>query len=73
MCDCIKLSNDALKERGLELDTRISFSVTTGAMKVVLPIQTKKLDPKNRKAQITFIAANYCPFCGEKMEQLKEE
>jgi len=72
MCNCIKLSNEALKERGLALDTRISFSMKSGATKVVLPIHTLKLDPKDRKVKTIIITTNYCPFCGEKQEQLEE-
>lgn len=67
MCDCIHLTNDALKERGLELATQIRFPRQGGGdLEVVLPISTQKINPKDRKVRNITLLGSFCPFCGEK-------
>ena len=58
MCNCIAKTNEALAEHNAELvinllDDSYAFVAVT------------KKDPKKR-GKIPYLAAGYCPFCGEK-------
>jgi hypothetical protein len=72
MCDCIKLTNESLKNDHPELNTRVYVPVMMN-MKTGLHtepkavILTEKLDDKVRKKPVKLFAT-YCPFCGAKYE-----
>jgi hypothetical protein len=65
MCNCIAMTNEALKARGLQLATKIQFSMQNGSMSTILPVPVEKIDPKDRKTKLVTLTASYCPFCGE--------
>jgi len=62
MCDCIRMTNEALQDRGLELDVMWFIS---NPIKTVIPVYTL-LKEKRRGQKAIKISANFCPFCGEK-------
>jgi hypothetical protein len=69
MCNCIELTNDALKEKGLKLSLLfIMPHDNPGGMNAVIPVQTMKINPHDRQARPASFIPTYCPFCGEKME-----
>ena len=63
MCDCIRLTNEALKKEGLQLI--IGFKMD-GHFTSFTPIQTEKIDHYDRKVKVAKIQPSFCPFCGEK-------
>jgi hypothetical protein len=65
MCDCIKLTNDALQRNGMCL--RIGLVVRNGKWEQHIPIATERIDGKKKPVAPPFVAT-YCPFCGEKQE-----
>jgi hypothetical protein len=78
MCDCIKMTNEVLNPRGLQLALAFMFSPESGSIKVRLYIPTEETYEHarlrkrgQRKMQLEKIIVNYCPFCGEKQEPLE--
>ena len=71
MCNCIELSNEALKPQGLRLTQAFVFSRENITAK--LYIDTEKLDPRDRKVKTAKIMCSYCPFCGEKIVDTAKE
>jgi hypothetical protein len=76
MCDCIKMTNDGLKEHpewNTQVLVPITFSMKNGGLKADrLAVATEKLDDKKRQKPITLFAS-YCPFCGEKYPEAEKE
>jgi hypothetical protein len=68
MCNCIHDYNEALKEHGLQLKTVFRIDRKTREWILHIPIQTEKLDSRNRKARPGVIFPAYCPFCGTRQE-----
>ena len=69
MCNCIDMTNQALKDRGWELEVGITFGETPS---VFLPIHTKLIDDApvgkgHRKKSAPILLPSYCPFCGKKV------
>ena len=64
MCNCIELTNDALKEDGLKLAVGIVLPVDGTQPYVYLPVATERIDGKKKKSPA--FVPTYCPFCGEK-------
>lgn len=71
MCDCIAEVNKMLSQRNTMLALDMTFDFK-GKCLEVLPVPTKKIDSKKREPAV-HIAAQFCPFCGEKMQQLSEK
>ena len=67
MCDCVKMTNDALKERGIRLVQ--AFILGPGAITASLYIDTEKIYRQDRKAKTAKIMVSYCPFCVEKLKK----
>ena len=68
MCNCIKITNDGLREK-YNSYVNTTISLTGGPQMVVLA--TEKDDTTKRGKPITLVAT-YCPFCGEKYpEEIK--
>lgn len=62
---CWRAANKALKADNTELDMRETVSMSTGHMSRALPIPTRKIDPRGKKARM--LMPTFCPFCGEKL------
>jgi hypothetical protein len=68
MCDCAKKMNDKLAEDNARL--AFGFYLSDSGMKLTPPmISVEKIDPKKR-GKVPSIIANYCPFCGNRYEQV---
>ena len=67
MCDCIMLTNKALKEHNTRLNVPFILS---GAQPRVL-VSTMKHNAKSRVKPI-LLHATYCPFCGKKYDDADE-
>lgn len=65
MCNCLALTQEALKEHNTCLVTTMQFNPKSGKMRSLPQLATEKMDKKSRKKPITVIPA-YCPICGEK-------
>jgi len=61
MCDCIEKVNEKLKEHNKQLELVIFFDGTPSRVM----IHTVKVERRG-KGRDGFLAANYCPICGEK-------
>jgi hypothetical protein len=66
MCNCIEMTNIALKEHGLQLT--LAFVFEPGKIRATMYIDTEKFDKKARKVKPYKIMVSYCPFCGEKQD-----
>lgn len=66
MCNCINLVNEVLKEKNACLVSTISFSANPSRVGLMI----EKYDPKKR-GRLPTVAANYCPFCGEKYQAVE--
>lgn len=64
MCDCIKETNESLKEVDSNSQLSLAMSIKVGIPDRVI-ISTYKIDRQKKKGPITLVAS-YCPFCGEK-------
>lgn len=62
--NCIKETNELLKEHNGTLATAIDFS---GEGRELIQISTSKADPKARKKPPSLFAT-YCPFCGKALK-----
>jgi hypothetical protein len=67
MCNCVEMSNEALKPRGLQLSQAFVFG--KNKISAMLYIDTEKIDKQDRKVKTAKIMVTYCPFCGEKIDQ----
>lgn len=67
MCDCIRLTNEALKTINTQL--QVSYSLNGGPDRIV--IATDKADA-SKKGRTPFLAATFCPICGQKYEPEQE-
>ena len=75
MCNCINLVNDNLEKQtdNTKLDIPIVFNQATNELKADMAcVATTKRDDHSRKRAARLFAA-YCPFCGEKYPDAKDE
>lgn len=70
MCDCIKITDESLHEKGLNTQLNLAISFKDNVPNRVI-ISTRKVDLSIKKGPIV-IAASYCPFCGERYEEKHE-
>ena len=68
MCDCIVLTNEKLRERGLRLTTVVSFRRDKSIANEMMGVATEKIDSRDRKAKPITIIGAFCSFCGEGLE-----
>lgn len=84
MCDCVKTYSEKLDEHfsaQLKVPAKVSCDSSalfmneamdlTAGIKINFTITADK--PGYRKGKQTFVKANYCPFCGEKTNQSKDQ
>lgn len=64
-CNCIALTNEALKAHNCELDLAFEINRKTGVIQTTVACHTVLLE-KKRGAKALNILATYCPFCGTK-------
>lgn len=64
-CDCIALTNEALKEHNCQLDLAFEIDRETGVIQTTVACHTVLLE-KKRGAKALNILASFCPFCGAK-------
>lgn len=70
-CNCIAEVNEALKAHNTRLDIPMLLSgYSLTARKVA--IATEKIDRKKRGNPVT-VQGSYCPFCGQRYEEVKGE
>lgn len=69
---CFKLLNDVLKGENTQLKFVHTVNLKNGAVMLKLPVWTEKIDSKVHKP-VKPVLASCCPFCGEKLEKVKEE
>lgn len=69
MCDCVKLTNEALAKDNLVLSQAIVLRQETHSLVSRLYITTEKIDKQAKGKPIKLMVSN-CPFCGEKLETL---
>ena len=62
-CDCIKLTNEALKAHNAKLDVTWELDRETGAVAEKIAIGTSLIE-KKRGARPMQMIANYCAVCG---------
>lgn len=63
ICDCIDLTNAALKAHNTELGIAFEFSRKTGECSATVGIETEIIE-KKRGAKAKRVLAKFCPFCG---------
>ena len=66
-CNCIALTNDALKAENMELDTANWFSRETGQYRETVRINTLLLEKKRGQRPVTMIP-EFCCFCGQRYQ-----
>lgn len=66
-CNCIDATNDALKERNMELGVLLDFS---GKSEHRVALQAHLIE-KRRGQRPGNIVAAYCPFCGRKYKDVR--
>ena len=67
MCNCIEMTNKSLEEYNTKLDVTISLFPEAAVLGIL--VSTTKLDARKRGVAKN-IVATYCPFCGEKYNQM---
>ena len=68
MCDCIRLTNEALVPRNQRLPYMTSLS--DGSRKVY--VETEVIKPKRGERSMKLVCT-YCPFCGVAYEDRREQ
>lgn len=63
MCDCVTLSDVALKAQNMMLDLRFVLDRQTGHLRPMPQIATMKINSKQRGKPRSLLPT-YCPFCG---------
>lgn len=73
-CDCIKRINDQLAEQNFALDTSFLLGKNLSLSAVTLSVGTHWKDPskKVRGKKPPTIVITFCPFCGKKANDDKE-
>lgn len=69
-CDCIALTNEALREHNTELGLSFHFSRTTGQVLSFVAIQTTLIE-KRRGARPMALLPSHCPFCGARYPRME--
>lgn len=62
-CNCIDLTNEALREHNCELSLAFEIDRQTGVIQTTVALHTTLLE-KKRGARALNILASFCPFCG---------
>ena len=73
MCDCITTARDKLHENiqphHCLYFTNTCTNMTSGISKFTLQVEYDRMDSRGKvRNKRTFVAANYCPICGEPYE-----
>jgi hypothetical protein len=63
-CGCVSKINKLIETRGMKLV--ISYNMVEKEGRAV--VSTERLNPSSRSSKF-FMAATYCPFCGESYDQ----
>lgn len=64
-CDCISLTNKALKDKGVTL--KLSVNLTTNECTIPAYVEERGdsgFTPKQRRARPRYIVTRFCPWCG---------
>lgn len=74
MCECIENIDQKLKENktNTRIKTPITFSVKNGFGPIRTVVTTEKIDKSERKVPM-MLQASYCPFCGEKYQEIDHD
>ena len=67
MCNCIQMSNEALKPKGMMLSLALIMQSNTIESRLYIP--TVEIGPHKRGFRPAKILVTYCPFCGEKQPE----
>lgn len=67
MCNCIETVDAALKERNTRVQTYLIFKPE---MPVFPVIGTQQIEKGRGKAKAVAMFPTYCPFCGDRYEQV---
>jgi hypothetical protein len=67
MCNCIKETNEAMEKSEMNTKLRLAFSLNGTINRAIISVE--KFDDKIKKKPIKLFAT-YCPFCGQKYEDL---
>lgn len=70
-CDCIPLTNEALKAYNCELALSFEIGRHTGLITTTVALRTVLLE-KKRGAKALNILASFCPFCGTPYDRAPE-
>lgn len=62
-CNCIDLTNEALRPHNTHLGLAFQISRNTGGISTTIGIETELIE-KKRGAKPMRILASFCPFCG---------
>lgn len=68
MCKCFETVNASLAQQNGRLAVAFQITGELGVRSRLL-VATEKIDKTKRKSPPT-VAANFCPFCGEKADNL---
>ena len=63
-CDCIRLTNEALRAENAQLRTLLFFDGRPSRLYVETTPRRRTRGQKDKKLLVT-----YCPFCGVKLEE----
>lgn len=66
-CGCISKCNEALADRGLEVDSSMVMNFATGKATLAFRIPLRRKEAKSR-VKIPTMLCTYCPVCGKKAE-----
>jgi hypothetical protein len=67
---CFDAANKALEKAGK--NTRLSLALDLGADVWRMVVATEKVNPR-LKGKPVVVTATFCPFCGEKLHEPKQE
>jgi hypothetical protein len=67
-CQCLEKANEALKDRGIEIDSvlNLNFKNKDIGQDMIIPVRNIK---SGRRTTKTTIFVTYCPICGKKQSK----